>query len=69
MTIRETVIASLSSLPNDACMTATQIANANMLPLASVSSIVKVMCDEGVLERIEGHGPRGGYGYRIVKTP
>lgn len=68
MTIREIVLASLCPLVDDVCMTATQLANANMLQLASVSSELRKMYDEGIIERVEGHGPRGGYGYKVKKT-
>lgn len=36
--------------------------------LSSLSSLLKKMTDENVLERIENYGPRGGYGYRLRQT-
>lgn len=35
--------------------------------LASLSSLLKKMCDEGELIREDGHGPRGGHGYTRKK--
>jgi len=35
------------------------------IKLSSLSSVLKRMYDAGELERIEGFGPRGGYGYKV----
>lgn len=35
--------------------------------LTSLSSTLKKMYDAGELERFEGIGPRGGYGYRVKR--
>ena len=45
--------------------TAAEIARCLGLNLASVSSLLKKMCDELVLDRLSGVGPRGGFGYGL----
>lgn len=35
------------------------------IKLSSLSGILKRMYDAGELHRIDGWGPRGGYGYRV----
>jgi Fe2+ or Zn2+ uptake regulation protein len=34
--------------------------------LSSLSSVLKRMHDEGLLYRVNGWGPRGGYGYMLT---
>jgi len=48
-------------------MTATQLGKITGLKLESLSSVLKKMVDAGLLERVGGFGPRGGYGYTVVK--
>lgn len=43
-----------------------QVARAIECDVASVSSDMKRMTDEGLLTRIAGEGPRGGYAYNVA---
>lgn len=60
LSIRQRVIDFLTN--GDTC-TATELHKQLNIDLSSLSSVLKKMTDEGVLDRFDGHGPRGGYGY------
>lgn len=63
VTMRESVLNYLSST-GQTC-TATVLSQVLNLNLASLSSVLKKMTDEQELQRVDGHGPRGGYGYAV----
>lgn len=75
MTIRRRVIDLLITSRCSAYFTATDICKGLNVPdgvsdfvgveLSSVSSALKKMYDAGELERLDGIGPRGGFGYRV----
>jgi hypothetical protein len=60
VTARERV---LNALPVGFAKTAVGLSYELGLKTASLSSLLKKMCDEGQLARAKGYGPRGGYGY------
>ncbi len=63
-TIRERILWVLTEIAEQ--MTAATITETLCnVKLDSVSSILKKMVDNGELVRVEGAGPRGGYGYRL----
>lgn len=66
MTMQERVLQLLPFFSGP--VTASHIARCLSVKLSSVSSLLKKMTDEGLLERIENTGPRGGYGYSIVRN-
>lgn len=72
MTIKEFVVHALGWPPYDKGATATQLcsfaaATERSVKLSSLSSALKQMYDAGEVERIEGFGPRGGYGYLLKR--
>lgn len=64
LTMRESVLIYLSSSTSEP-HTATQLAKILNVNLASLSSVLKKMTDDDELQRVDGHGPRGGYGYVV----
>ncbi len=56
----------LELLEDGKLRTATTIANVLDCKVSSVSSLLKKMCDSGLLMRCKGVGPRGGYGYVVA---
>jgi predicted transcriptional regulator len=50
---------------SSAYFTATDLAYFLDVKLASLSSLLCKLADEGILEKLDNVGPRGGYGYRL----
>lgn len=73
-TIRESILllfawASHHNSVTEKCLPASVIAKRINAKLESVASQLLKMCKQGTLERRDGVGPRGGYGYSLkVKT-
>lgn len=72
VTIKEFVVHALGWPPYERGATATQLchfasATQRNVKLSSLSSVLKRMYDADELERIEGFGSRGGYGYRLKR--
>jgi Fe2+ or Zn2+ uptake regulation protein len=67
MTDRERVLDLLASCPLP--LTAAQICKAlspsRRITLASLSGTLRKMYDAKLLSRVDGYGPRGGYGYLV----
>ena len=66
MTMRERVLLKLHD-PDYNWATATELSQLLKVSLPSLSGLLSKMCKEGVLERFEGCGPRGGYGYSLPR--
>lgn len=75
ITLRQRVIELLSSRPVHregeslyvGILTATEMSKRLGCKLSSLSSILKKMCDEGVLFRWSDSGPMGGYVYGLSR--
>jgi len=76
MTLRKRIVEALENyfLCSSAYYTAVEIKrmldhsriiHPQVVKLSSLSSVLKRMYDAGELERIDGVGPRGGFGYRV----
>lgn len=63
MATRELVFKLLKSSPP---MTATGISRKLEVKLDSLSSLLKKMCDDGTLVRVDQQGPRGGHVYSLA---
>lgn len=62
--MRNQVIDCLRVLTTPA-ITATDLSRQLGVRLSSLSSLLKKMCDDGMLERLPDYGPKKGYGYRL----